>query len=279
MTALTAAGLVDALSGAGPFTVFAPSNEAFDALPSGVLANLLKPRNKNQLVKLLEYHVLGKAIKSTDVGKGASASATALEGDTVEVFRACTARGCSRASRVFINPLQNVSQCGYQQYSACYEAQVTSKDNVASNGVVHIVNSVLNIPDHLYFRSVNTNNQCGQVDAAPRIPTALFGPSNSAELQRYIDITIKLYGPQKLELGMCKDLDYTKNLGGRSSAAWTSPELMGPICKLQCGCAYPDCPDQPDDPAAGKFCSLCGPRFNQYAAISLFGYCPPGSVC
>lgn len=101
MTALTAAGLVDALSGAGPFTVFAPSNEA-----SGVLANLLKPRNKNQLVKLLEYHVLGKAIKSTDVGKGASASATALEGDTVEFFRACTARGCSRASRVFINPLR-----------------------------------------------------------------------------------------------------------------------------------------------------------------------------
>lgn len=103
--------------------------------------------------------------------------------------------------------------------------------------------------------------------------------AGAVELQRYIDITIKLYGPQKLELGMCKDLDYTKNLGGRSSAAWTSPELMGPICKLQCGCAYPDCPDQPDDPAAGKFCSLCGPRFNQYAAISLFGYYPPGSVC
>merc|ERR1712166_1548126 len=60
VTALGAASLVQTLEGAGPFTVFAPTNEAFQNLPAGALANLLKPKNKPKLVALLEYHVLGK---------------------------------------------------------------------------------------------------------------------------------------------------------------------------------------------------------------------------
>merc|ERR1711966_286314 len=67
VAALKAAGLVDTLSGAGPFTVFAPSNKAFAALPAGTLANLLKPENKKQLVDLLTYHVAAGAVKAKDI--------------------------------------------------------------------------------------------------------------------------------------------------------------------------------------------------------------------
>ena len=67
VAALKAGGLVDTLSGKGPFTVFAPSNEAFAALPKGVLANLLKPENKAQLVDLLTYHVASGAVHAKDL--------------------------------------------------------------------------------------------------------------------------------------------------------------------------------------------------------------------
>merc|ERR1712028_141024 len=67
VTALKAAGLVDTLSGKGPFTVFAPTNEAFAALPAGTLANLLKPENKAQLVDLLTYHVVSGDVHAKDI--------------------------------------------------------------------------------------------------------------------------------------------------------------------------------------------------------------------
>merc|ERR1711865_138989 len=70
VTALKAADLVDTLSGKGPFTVFAPTNEAFAALPAGTLANLLKPENKAQLVDILTYHVAPGDIKFADFKDG-----------------------------------------------------------------------------------------------------------------------------------------------------------------------------------------------------------------
>ena len=86
VTALKAAGLVDTLSGKGPFTVFAPTNEAFAALPAGVLTNLLKPENKAKLVDLLTYHVnsvnpygTGPILKS-GLPKGGAAQPTAAQG-------------------------------------------------------------------------------------------------------------------------------------------------------------------------------------------------------
>jgi uncharacterized surface protein with fasciclin (FAS1) repeats len=271
VTAIKAAGLVDTLAGPGPFTVFAPSNEAFGALPFGVLANLLKPQNKEKLVKLLTYHVVaGAAIKVSDLQKGQTTSAASVEGSDIQAFRACTDRKCGKASRVFINPFQNVSDgnCGYQRYKSCYEAQVSSKDNIAANGVVHIVDSVLNIPNHLYFNTINGNDQCGQVDAAPRIPTALFEPINADKLKQYVAITIKYYSAS-LAVGQCKAIGYVKS-AGTTYAGWTNDALMVPICKNQCNCNYPDCPDQPDDPSAGTWCSLCGPKFNNNIAVSLF---------
>jgi len=69
-------------------------------------------------------------------------------------------------------------------------------------------------------------------------------------------------GDQKLKLGRCHEATtYTCSGGGVQGINWVNSALMQPICKHQCGCTYPACKDQPDDPAKGKFCSLCGPKY------------------
>ena len=70
VAAVKAAGLVETLQGDGPYTVFAPTNEAFAALPEGTVENLLKPENKDQLVAVLTYHVIGAKVMSTDLKNG-----------------------------------------------------------------------------------------------------------------------------------------------------------------------------------------------------------------
>lgn len=114
VSAITAAGLVDTLSGTGPFTVFAPTNAAFDALPAGVLTKLLLPANKAILVKILTYHVLASKVMAADVTAG---NATTVEGST---FAITTTGG------VKVN-----------------DANVTSTDIAASNGVIHVIDKVL----------------------------------------------------------------------------------------------------------------------------------------
>lgn len=114
VSAITAAGLVDTLSGTGPFTVFAPTNAAFDALPAGVLTKLLLPANKAILVKILTYHVLASKVMAADVTAG---NATTVEGST---FAITTTGG------VKVN-----------------DANVTATDIAASNGVIHVIDKVL----------------------------------------------------------------------------------------------------------------------------------------
>ena len=111
VTALKAADLVDTLSGKGPFTVFAPTNEAFAALPAGVLANLLKPENKAQLVDLLTYHVAAADVHAKDLMD--MNMLETVEGKNVTVRVA--------GSTILVN-----------------SAKVTAADNDASNGVVHV---------------------------------------------------------------------------------------------------------------------------------------------
>merc|ERR1719201_3296280 len=118
VTALKAAGLVDTLAGKGPFTVFAPTNEAFAKLPQGTLDALLK--DKAKLTSILTYHVLGGAeVLSTDLKNGEEAKT--LEGDDVRV----TIFG-HHHPEVFIN-----------------HARVIKADVKASNGVIHVLDSVL----------------------------------------------------------------------------------------------------------------------------------------
>jgi len=119
-TALKAAGLVDTLNAAGPYTVFAPTNEAFAALPKASLAYLLEPSNIDSLQQLLKYHVVSGSVKSTALTNGESVKT--LEGKAV---------------------VASVSAAGIKINGAT----VTTADVLASNGVVHVIDAVLMPPD------------------------------------------------------------------------------------------------------------------------------------
>jgi len=114
--ALNAAGLVDTLKGPGPFTVFAPTDEAFAKLPAGTVENLLKPENKDQLVAILTYHVVPGTVMAADVVK--LDEAKTVNGKMLTV----TTDGGS----VMIN-----------------DAKVTAADIQASNGVIHVIDHVV----------------------------------------------------------------------------------------------------------------------------------------
>ena len=115
VAAVKAAGLVETLQGDGPFTVFAPTNEAFAALPEGTLDNLLKPENKDQLAAILTYHVVAGKVMSTDLSDG---------------MKAATVNGAD----VTITTTDGAKVNG---------AHVVSADVEASNGVVHVIDAVI----------------------------------------------------------------------------------------------------------------------------------------
>merc|ERR1711871_1858992 len=118
VTAVKAGGLVDTLSGTGPFTVFAPTNEAFAKLPKATLDFLLKPENKAKLVDILTYHVAAGSVHAADLKNDEKIKT--VEGKQVE------ARILGGGKLVYIN-----------------NARVTTADVDASNGVVHIIDTVL----------------------------------------------------------------------------------------------------------------------------------------
>ncbi len=118
--ALEAAGLVSTLKGAGPFTVFAPTDEAFAKLPAGTVENLLKPENKQQLTEILTYHVvLGKVMAADVVGID---EAKSVNGKMIDVE--------VDGGSVKVN-----------------DAAVTAADIAASNGVIHIIDKVIMPPE------------------------------------------------------------------------------------------------------------------------------------
>lgn len=112
---VTAADLVATLQGEGPFTVFAPTNEAFAALPEGTLETLLKPENKDQLVAILTYHVVSGKVMSTDLSDG---------------MKAATVNG----AEITITTADGAKVNG---------ANVVMADIEASNGVVHVIDAVI----------------------------------------------------------------------------------------------------------------------------------------
>jgi uncharacterized surface protein with fasciclin (FAS1) repeats len=124
VTAVQAAGLADTLSGAGPYTVFAPTNEAFAKLPAATLQSLLEPANKETLTKILTYHVVSGEVMAADVQPG---PVTTVEGQpfTVEV---------DGSDVILVDGQGN-------------RAKVTTTDIVASNGVIHVIDGVLLPPD------------------------------------------------------------------------------------------------------------------------------------
>jgi uncharacterized surface protein with fasciclin (FAS1) repeats len=114
VAAVTAADLVETLSGEGPFTVFAPTDEAFAALPAGVLDGLLLPENKDLLIQILTYHVVSGMVMAADVTDGDVAT---VEGSTI-----------------MLGTMGGVTVNG---------ANVISADVMASNGVIHAIDAVI----------------------------------------------------------------------------------------------------------------------------------------
>jgi len=117
VAALKAADLVDDLSGKGPFTVFAPTNAAFAALPAGTLDDLLKSANKAKLVAILTYHVIPAKIESSALAGKKLTSPATLQGGSLKI---------DGTNGVKIN-----------------DATVTAADVAASNGVIHVIDKVL----------------------------------------------------------------------------------------------------------------------------------------
>ncbi|MCB9992881.1 MAG: fasciclin domain-containing protein [Hyphomicrobiaceae bacterium] len=128
VAAVQAAGLVDTLMGEGPFTVFAPTNEAFAALPDGTVDTLLKPENKDQLVKILTCHVVAANVMSTDLVGMINADGGM---HAIPTVGGCTLEASLDGDMVAITDEQgNV-------------AHVTIADVRQSNGVIHVIDKVL----------------------------------------------------------------------------------------------------------------------------------------
>jgi uncharacterized surface protein with fasciclin (FAS1) repeats len=116
VAALTAAELVDTLKGAGPFTVFAPSDDAFAKLPAGTVEDLVKPENKAKLAKILTLHVLAGKVMAADVA-GKKMSPASVSGEALD-----------------IDGTDGVMVSG---------AMVTTADIECSNGVIHVIDTVI----------------------------------------------------------------------------------------------------------------------------------------
>jgi len=116
VAAVQAAGLVETLKGDGPFTVFAPTNDAFAKLPAGTVENLLKPENKDQLVAVLTYHVIPGKVMAADIA-GKQLSVETVQGSMVDI---------DATTGVMIDG-----------------ASVTTADIEATNGVIHVIDTVI----------------------------------------------------------------------------------------------------------------------------------------
>jgi uncharacterized surface protein with fasciclin (FAS1) repeats len=128
VAAVKAAGLVDTLSGPGPFTVFAPTNEAFAKLPAGTVDTLVKPENKAQLTSILTYHVVSGAMTSKQIAAaikagGGKATLTTVQGEPLTATM-------KMGKLVLTDSKGGMST-------------VTIKDVMQSNGVIHVVDTVL----------------------------------------------------------------------------------------------------------------------------------------
>ena len=305
VTALKAGDLVGTLSGNGPFTVFAPTNEAFAALPAGALANLLKPENKAQLVNVLTYHVVAGAVRAEDLKDGEKVKTVEGEELTVRID----------GKDVFIN-----------------SAKVVRADVNASNGVVHIIDSVLLPSDPApppgppgpgppppgpppgpapkgctkagcyfsytwvkpLFGRANYGGRCGEVDAAPRMPDDIW--TDPKAVTAYVQATIDMWsdnflGPMTMSQKPCehnrawvqngtKEIDWLGTIQGNFG--------FPKFCSKRCKCSlpgdrkpqYPACTDKPDQPP--YYCSLCGPKFNAPIEIKFWyptGLAPPPPPC
>ncbi|MFA6045605.1 MAG: fasciclin domain-containing protein, partial [Phycisphaerales bacterium] len=188
--ALQAAGLIDTLKGAGPFTVFAPTDEAFAKLPKGTVESLLKPENKAKLVSILTYHVVPGEVLAKDVRTGAAVTVNGQRIDLVAKDGKVTVDG----------------------------ARVTAADVKASNGVIHVIDSVILPSDQNvvqtaikdgHFKTLATLiEKAGLVDALSGAgPFTVFAPTDEAFAKLPKETVDSLLKPEGKEL-LTKILTY-----------------------------------------------------------------------
>ena len=128
VAAVKAAGLVETLQGKGPFTVFAPTNAAFDKLPKGTVETLLKPENKKMLQTILTYHVVAGKMNAADIAKAIKVGKGKA---TLKTVSGGTLTAWMKGRKLYITDEKGAM------------AKVTIADVNQSNGVIHVVNSVL----------------------------------------------------------------------------------------------------------------------------------------
>lgn len=196
--ALQAAGLVDALKGKGPFTVFAPSDEAFAKLPKGTLEELLKPENKARLQSILKYHVISGEVLAKDVK---TMPAATLDGQRIDIV--------VKDGKVTLD--KNVN--------------VVSTDIIATNGVIHVIDNVL-IPTHKDVVQIAIDNgnfktlaklltTAGLVDTLKGDgPFTVFAPTDAAFAKLPKETVESLLKPEGKEL-LTKILTYHVVAGSR----------------------------------------------------------------
>ena len=153
VAALKAADLVEILAGEGPFTVFAPTDEAFAALPEGTLENLLKPENKEKLGKILTYHVVAGGLMSTDLTSG---EVETVEGNSVKVV------------------------IGEDKSVKVNDANVVKADIAADNGVIHVIDRVILPPDMLTATGEETSESSEMMETEAKQQT-IVDIASSAE--------------------------------------------------------------------------------------------------
>ena len=278
--ALSVGGLVGTLSHKGPFTVFAPTNAAFAALPADTVAKLFLPENKAQLDDLVTYHVVAGDIFAKDLKD--QETVKTLEGKELIVR--------VDGGDVFIN-----------------SAKVTTANVNASNGVVHIIDRVLVPPGPspgpsptgctkagCFFSFTNRpgvfGGRCGEVDAAPRMPDDIW--TDKTAVAEYVRATEEAYANNYFSTGSLKQQPCDHNpaqwvRNGSQQINWLGTEGQGTeigfdnFCVRRCSCCPPGapsnpercprtCTDMPDKPP--YYCSLCGPTLN--APISVYFYYP-----
>lgn len=208
VAAVKAAGLVETLNGDGPFTVFAPTNDAFAALPAGTVEELLKPENKDKLVAILTYHVVPGRIQASDL-LGAS-SAETVNGQSVSV-----------GLRVD-------------------NANVVATDIEASNGIIHVIDAVL-LPEE----SASSARAMRMIDGAIQRGAALYNDGQAAACAAVYEVAasaLLMYDeelPREAQMALRAAMRDSARMHDASDRAWAmrrgldraAMALAGPLAR------------------------------------------------
>ncbi|MCA9016376.1 MAG: fasciclin domain-containing protein [Planctomycetaceae bacterium] len=197
LAAATAAGLADVLANQGPFTVFAPTDEAFAKLPEGTVASLLKPENKEKLAEILKYHVVAGRVYSEDAL--AAGKAKTLQGKKVKIS---ASNGVAKVNN----------------------AKLLATDIDASNGVIHVIDTVIMPPE---------DKKLSAVEACEKIKHTVARGANLYNCGHYGETT-KLYKktmqtmldsvdnmPEEIRVNMKRALTHSEKMHCASQQAWT----------------------------------------------------------